>query len=527
MASQTPKAPLKSEPRDSKKGIKNPGIYAGTIVVLVIVVIAFIFVPMGGGSAAAISGNGRSLDFGNYDNKPIVYSPGAQGAQASYMAIQVRDLQDRLRQQGLTEDNQFFLYQVFRGAFERTVVRVAAIDSVTRAGGAVTEAWLDTKVAESPAFQENDKFSAQKYHDATLSEKLSVRDQIRDDTLYQSFFTDLLSTAPSSKETAFVKDMAKETRTIEYAAFPLSKYPDAEVETWGKAHADLFRGLALSRVTIATSEADAKKLLKNIQDKKTTFEDVAKASSKDAFAPKGGVEGEKYYYELAAELAVKTDADKLAALKVGELSPVLKTTAGAWVFFKCDAAIAPADLSQGVVLAAVRSYLTGTERSVIEDWAIAQAKALSSSGAGFEASAKKAGVAVKTTGPFPLNYGDLAISLYGQSAPLFKSVAAANDPDLAGASTNEKFLTAAFSLAPGAVSEPFVLGDNVVVLKVKEAGVAKADETAPIDFYYPYFFNSGASGEVRDLFMKSPLLKDDFSKVFFKYFQPATAAKKS
>ena len=83
MASQTPKVPLKGDSREPKKGIKNPTIYAGTIVVLVIVVIAFIFVPMGGGSASLVSGNGRSLDFGNYAGKPVVYS------QDSYMYDQV------------------------------------------------------------------------------------------------------------------------------------------------------------------------------------------------------------------------------------------------------------------------------------------------------------------------------------------------------------------------------------------------------------------------------------------------------
>jgi hypothetical protein len=522
MASQTPKAPEKKDPRETKRGIKNPGIYAGTIVVLVIVVIAFVFVPMGGGSAAAISGNGRSLDFGSYGGKPIVYSQG------TYMALQVRDLNDRLRQQGLTQDNyQLFAYQVYRGAFERTVLRMAAIDAVKQAGGTVTEAWLDKKVAESPAYQENGGFSAQKYHDATLSEKLNVRNQIRDDTLYQSYFSDILGVPPSSKEVAFVKGMAAETRTVEYAALPLSKYPDSEVETWGKAHAGLFRTLGLSRITIAKSEADAVKLLKNIQDKKATFDGAAKASSKDAFAAKGGLEGPKYYYELASELAVKADADKLASLKVGELSPVLKTTANSWVFFKAEAEAVPADFSQGSVVAAVRSYITGNERGVVEDWVLAQAKALSTSGASFEAAAKKAGAAVRTAGPFPLNYGDVAVSLYGQSTPLFKKVVSDTDPALAGASTSDKFLTSAFSLAPGAVSEPFVLGDNVIVLKIKEAGVAKDSETGMIEFAYPYFYQSGASGEVRDLFIKSPRLKDDFGAIFFKYFQPQTGAAKS
>jgi PPIC-type PPIASE domain. len=516
MASQTTKTPDKGEPKKSKSGANSPFVKVGGIIVLVIVVIAFIFVPMGGGSASYLSGNGQNLNFGSYNGKAIQYSQG------SYMALQVRDLNDRMRQQGLTEDNyQLFAYQVYRGAFERTVLRVAAIDSVQKAGGAVTEDWLDKQVAQNAAFQEDGKFSAQKYHDASLSEKLSVRNQARDDALYQAYFSDLLSVGPSSKETAFIKGMAKATRTVEYATYPLSKYPDSEVEAWGKAHADLFRTLTLSRVTITTNEADAKKLLKNVQDKKTTFEAVAKASSKDSYAPKGGAEGQKYFYELSSELATKADADKLATLKIGELSPVMKTTEGSWIFFKCDAELAQADFAQGSVSAAVRSYLTGRERGVIENWALAQAKTLSTApGADFEKTAKKLGLAVKTEGPFPINYGSISLSIYGQTAPLFKELP--TEGDLAPAASSQKFFETVFALQPGAVAEPFVLGDNVVVVKVKEVGAAKDDETAAIDFYYPYFFQSGASTEVRDLVMKAPGLKDDFSKVFFKYFQPST-----
>ncbi len=260
MATPTPKTTVKSDARETKRGIKNPYIYAGTIVVLVIVVIAFVFVPMGGGSGSAVSDNGRSLDFGSYAGKQIEYGQG------SYMALQVRDLNDRMRQQGLNEDNyQLFAYQVYRGAFERTLLRLAAIDTVKKAGGSVTEAWLDTKVSESAEFQESGKFSAQKYHDATLAEKLRIRDQIREDTLYQTYFNDLMSLTPSSKEVEFIKEMAKETRTINYVTYPLSNFPDAEVAVWGKAHADLFRSLKLSRVTITTSEADATKIAAEIQ----------------------------------------------------------------------------------------------------------------------------------------------------------------------------------------------------------------------------------------------------------------------
>ena len=286
MASQTPKVPVKGDSREPKRGIRNPTIYAGTIVVLVIVIVAFVFLPMSGGSGSMVSGNGRSLDFGSYSGKPIVY------AQDSYMYNQVRDLNDRYRQQGMTQDNyQLLAYQVYRGAFERTVLHMAAITAATKAGAAVTEDWLDTKVAQSPAFQENGKFSAQLYHDASLATKINVRAQIRDDRLYQTFFDDVLSVSPSSEEIAFIKDMAKDTRTVEYMAYPASSYPDSEVAVWAKAHADLFRSLSLSSVTVTSSQADAQKLLDNVKAKKTTFEAVAKASSKDAYAQKGGAAG--------------------------------------------------------------------------------------------------------------------------------------------------------------------------------------------------------------------------------------------
>ena len=147
------------------------------------------------------------------------------------------------------------------------------------------------------------------------------------------------------------------------------------------------------------------------------------------------------------------------------------------------------------------------ERGTIEDWAIAKAKEIAAAGSGgFEAAAKKAGFPVKTVGPFPLNYGDLSVYLptYGQSMPLFKTVAPSNNPDLSGASTSEKFLTAAFSLAPGAVSDPLILGDKALVLKVKEASASKDDETGMIDYLFPSFFGTKAQTEAHDLFMKSP-----------------------
>jgi peptidyl-prolyl cis-trans isomerase D len=519
MAAQAPKTPKATQNREPKRGIKNPAIYVGTIVVLVIVVIAFVFLPMGSGSSSISSG--RSVSFGQYAGKSIDYGQG------TYMAGQVQNLDEYMRQQGLTQDNyQLYAYQVYRGAFERAAIRMAVLDAVKTSGVRVTEPWLDVQITKLAQFQENGAFSAQLYQKAGFSKQMSIRNDLRDGTMYQTYYNDIMGLKSSSKERQFIKEMAKDQRTVQYAAYPLSAYPDSEVAAWGKANAALFRSLSLSRVTITASEADALKLLKNVKSGAATFEDVAKASSKDADAQKGGAMGAKYFHEIQSELAVKADADKLVALKKGELSPVLKTTAGAWAFYRADADAAEADIGKAEVVAHVRDYMTRSERGAIEDWLVAKAKELSSAGgAGFEAAAKKAGLVVKTAGPFPINFGDFSvyISEYNQSAPIFKAVEGSETPELAGAAANEKFLTAAFSLASGAVSEPLVLGDYAIVLKVKDASPAKDEDLAGVDYLYPYFYQSKFPADVRNLFMTNKKLKDNFSKTFFKYFYNPSA----
>ena len=134
--------------------------------------------------------------------------------------------------------------------------------------------------------------------------------------------------APRSKETAFVASMAKDTRTIEYVALPLSAYPDSEVAAWGTAKSGLFRRLSLSRMTLDTKQADAEALLKEIENKTVAFDQAARNRSKDSYAIKGGVMGPMYFSDIAADLVDKSGAEKLAALKKGDFSPVLKTATG-------------------------------------------------------------------------------------------------------------------------------------------------------------------------------------------------------
>jgi hypothetical protein len=504
MASQTAKTEA------PKRGIKNPWIYGGTVVVFIIVVVAFVFVPAFGGSYA----KSGAPTFGSYAGKPITFTAG------NYFARQVQSIYDSLRQQGIDQSgSDFYAYQIYRGAFERTVKWEGILDAVRSAGAIATPATLDQRMAEYSAFLIDGKFSARLYKEATMAEKASIRASIEEEILSNYYYSEVYALAPSSKEVEFVKAMAKETRTIEYVAFPLAAYPDSEVAAWAAAHADKFRGLSLSRVT-ADDEATAKKLLARAR-KGESFAELAKSSSKDSWAQAGGSLGIRRFHELESDLSDPKEAAAIAALPKDGISEIMKTSAGSFAFFKADGETVAADFTDPAMLKSVRGYMERSERGTIEDWSAGKAEAFAASAAGgFKASASKAGLEVKSAGPFPLNYGDISVSLYGQTLPLFKTVAEPGDSSLADASRSEAFLKAAFSLAPGAVSEPIVLGDKVIVLTVKEAGSALEEDLSSIALYYPYFMNVKTDADIGATFLASPKLRDKFMDAYFTLFAP-------
>lgn len=512
-AGKSAQAPAKKPGSEGpRRGIKNPFVYGGTLVFLVLVIVAFVFFPTSAGA-----GGSGALTFGTYAGKPIAYTQG------SYMVNQYQALSEANPATDSSDlANQLRNYQLYRAAFESAVVHEGILDSIAKAGIVVPDEIVDEAMAKLPQFQENGVFSARIYRDTSSSQRLELRSQIRDQYLTQSYTNAVYSVRPSSKETAFVAAMAKDTRTVEYAVFPLSAYPDSEVLAWAQANSGLFRRLKLSRITMA-KEADLAALAKQISGG-LAFADAAKKSSTDAWAAQGGDLGLRFFHELQADLSDKAEADKVAALKKGDVSAPLKTSSGSYAIFRLEEEIQDPVFTDPAVLADARSWMQQTERGKIEDWSLARAKTFAAlPAADFDVNARKEGVATKTVGPFALDYGNLTLNLYGQNAPLFSSIPTSGNPELAAASTSDRFLLAAFGLAPGAVSEPLVLGDNVLVVKVKEAGSSTDDGL--VSLYYPYLVQSQIDNDVRSLYLSSPLLKDHFSDVYFKYFSPKTPAK--
>jgi len=508
----------KVQKKPAKRGVKNPFVYGGTIVILIITVIAFVFIPSIGGGMGSSS---QSPTFGSWAGKPITYTSG------SYFASQVAQINDYLRQQGLSEQNfQLYAYQVWSMAFQSAAIRTAVVETVNDSGFRLTEKGLDEAIATLPEFQEEGKFSIKKYNETAAATRLTLRKNTKEDYTVRRYYEDLYTLAPSSAEIAFVASMAKPQRTISYAALPLADYPAEEVAAWGNKNADLFKTLEVSRVTVTSSEADAKKILAQVKENKLSFEDAAKSHSQDAYADKGGDAGTVYYYTFAEGFANKDDAAKVAALPKGEVSDVYKIADKAWAFFKLNGELTMPDFGKQATLDEVLFYINDKEKGTLESWAIAKANTLISSvdGSKFQSAAKQAGLEVKSAGPFIVNVGNPTFYAYNQQIPLLQTPFQNSDPALQAAEQDEAFMTELFTQTKGKVSKPLVVGDNVIVFAVTEDKEASDDDTVMVTFAYPYFHQQTIDTQTRDTFLKSKKFKDEFSTTFFKIFQTNNTA---
>ena len=479
----------------------NPFIFVGTILILIITVIAFVFVPA---FADAGGGGSGSLSFGSYDGKPINFMPG------NYFAQQRDYYNEQIRSSGSTDNMEFAAFQVWRAAFESTVVRTAALIEMEKAGYTTPPGIVDQKMAQLPVFQENGRFSAARYRALSDVERMELRADLHDGVAMEHYMTDLLGLRTSSKETEFMKKIASPERSFDMVAFPVSSYPDSEVAAFVSSKPELFRVAHLSKITVTSSEGDAKKVLESISKGTTSFEEAAKTYSKDEFADKGGDMGVRYVFELTTEISDQAARDAVLGMEKGKLSAIIKVPAG-WALYRSEEATRDPNASDVSVQEKARGYIINFERGRIEDWLFAQAKGFAAQAAadGFQKAALARSLEKKAFGPLGINYGDME---------LYRSVSSFELPELSGAATNETFWKTAFSTPLATSSEPFMIGDFALVLYPIEEKATDESSSSIIDFYYPYIAGQYAEQSVRNGFLQSDKLKDNFNETFIQTF---------
>ena len=506
MASRNRKQPEKDD--SSKSEIMHrfktqPLLFIGTVLVLVIVIVAFVVVP------AIVPEAGRSEDliFGYYNKVPIKYVPNNYFAQ----------VQQSLFQNYMpASDDPNYMYtflQVWRQAFEETVLYMGILDEMKSAGFVVPEDVVDRQVAELPQFQENGRFSATKYRALDNSARLNLWRQVQENIVVQTYFSDMGNLKTSPNEASFIASMASPKRSFDVAIFPFSSYPESEVLSFTLTNPALFRVTRLSRISISSGERDARRVLEQVQSGVTTFEEAARANSTDWAADRGGDIGMMMAFEFEYEIRDEQDRERVFNLARGELSNVVATSSG-WSFYRAEEATQPADVNDIVQMERIRSYIMSNFRGRIEDWLIAEAERFTARAReiGFSEAAEAENVNKNSFGPVSLNYGD---------SVLFSSVSSSGISELSGASQNQFFWRTAFSTPINTIAEPLVVGDNVIVLLPLEEISEDEEEIEFIRSYYSYYVSSSTENSYRAYFLGNGKLDDRFYDMFWKIWDPS------
>ena len=130
--------------------------FIGTLVILLIVIVAFVLVP----AIPGVSNTGTEWVFCSYNKTPITLVPG------NYFAQQVQGYEELYRYyygDSYDASNIFLTYQMWRSAFEDTVIHAAKLEEMKKAGYVAPTDVVNREIAQLPQFQENGRFSSLKY----------------------------------------------------------------------------------------------------------------------------------------------------------------------------------------------------------------------------------------------------------------------------------------------------------------------------------------------------------------------------
>lgn len=453
--------------------------------VIILIISALVFLPFGASAVFQSVFNRRKANsYGSYGGRQITYEPGSKFFTA------VSNLAKSYQNMGYKIDDRSY-YSIMNQAFKQTVLDMAFTDAVKKSGYSVPKSAVNREVAK--AFTDSSgTFLQKRYNQMSQADLAALKADISGSLVYGRYVSDVLGTGSenslngiplyglkrSSSEKQFLAKMGAEKHSFEAAAFSTGNFPAEEAAAFGRNNAQKFRRYSFSVIT-ADEESEAKSLHKQISGNEITFEDAASEKSQKYYSEPDGKMAASFRYQLENMLASADSIQELESLQTGEVSGIIQTMRG-YSIFRCDGPAAEADFSDEKTQNAILSYMKASEKGYIENYYMEIADNFVSEAAlaSFDSACEKFNVEKKEISPFPINYGD---------TDLFKKT---DSPDIfALLPSNEEAYVQAFSLGPGEIGAPFVLGSNVIVLKctgietdssseVTDQAVAEADMSA-------------------------------------------------
>jgi peptidyl-prolyl cis-trans isomerase D len=495
--------------KSGTKQQRNIIVQIGIFLVLVLVVVAFIFVP-------AMSQSGSSSDelvFGKYGDTQIDYVPG------NYFARQIEYINNVYRDSDTLSDNVEYKRQlVWQTAFNQTVIQKAIEENLSKSGVLISETQIDKAMVERGPFQVDGNFSEELYRNASSSTKFDLRKQFKEDLLREQYLTDVMyGSRRSNNLITFIANLGSEEKSFNYAIFNSDNIDSKFFTAYASTNLDKFSKSSLNKITIFSSEEDAKNLQLKIIANEISFKEAAIAESKDSYAAEGGNAGEMYFHELLTDAESEEASNAVFALKDKEITDVITTSYG-WVIYQMVNAPVMPDLTSEDVINDVKVYMSRNEKGLIEDYLVSQGTEFSNRAADsdFLSTAISMSIENGTTDYFSVNYGN------NRMIPSSITNATQQNPAFSSAAFDELFLERLFALEnTGDVSDPLVLGSNIVVAEL--SGMQKSDKIPEESMeYYKYQVESEIAGymqsDLQNLVLASDTFENNFILTYAKIF---------
>lgn len=464
--------------------MKRTLLYVGSVFILILSAVTFIFVP------AMLHGAPKGLVFGKYDGKKI------ELAQGTEYAASVANFSDLLKMQGQTLNDSAY-YSIYNYAFNATVSYLSGKNAVEDAG--YTPSATSLSRAMLPYFtDENGNYSAKLYNTTSEATRNSLKKDLSDNLVWTRYYEDMFGTdglktdgyymgltclqnygnyvrqlqfegaktlggnalfglKASDAENEFLANLGTTKRSFDLVSWDKTNYPDQEVIMYGVDHYELFNKHDLSVISV-DDKAQAEKLLAQITNNEVTFEDAIKEFSKKYYTGDDGKITSNYEYQIKEIIPAEEDFKSVIDLEKDGISGVIQTANNSYSIFRRNEKRDLNHLNVQENIDIVRNYLNSHEAGIAEEFNTKLAKDFAASAVsnGFDKAAKDAKLTKVSVPAFTLNYGGTAIT--GDIPSDIK--------ELQGANRNENFLEKAFSLKNGEVSEPLVVGNNILVLKM-------------------------------------------------------------
>ena len=477
---------------------------------LAIVALALISLVFSSLFSGANANNRDSIIFGYYGNKDIAYQPNNS---FGYALQQEMDRFGQGTNQN-TEIYRFFQRAGWRAAFERTALEKAIEYHVGESGYEPSKRAVDRQIVDIQDLRTDGEFDREKYNAISNPRKIQLRESIEQNLLHSAWSNDVLEGKYRSDAALdFIEDMKSTVRSYDYVSIPFSDYPDEDVISYGNENSDLFRTIALSRITVENEET-ANDILSQYNELKqdiTAFSDLAKENSVDSYRDEGGSMGETEFFELA-EILSEEDVKSIFTLGNGEVAGPFEV-GDEWMIVRTDGEIKKPLIDEKIDL--IRNYMLDNDLGKIEDSILSRAEELrknAESAESFSTTMNSQGLEVLTTNAFSLNYG--GESLLGASPEDSEGTA------ISEVSKSEEFWNAISVLDQvGEISRPIVHSRSVSIFSLKSMEELE-EESDNWDNIVKYEISRFLENDYRSIVISdnSKLFVDQFDEVYEQIF---------